>query len=84
MLPHLNGDDEDVERVRLLRCGHGFPLALQFAHVHPFPAEHRVVTLCAANGDEQNVAMTIFDWFIVYTTQVVSSQHALQGNDTPL
>lgn len=68
MLPHLDGDDEDVERVGFLGCGHRLPLTLQFAHLHPLPAEHRVMTLCVTNGDEQNIAVTIFNRFIVDAT----------------
>lgn len=36
------------------------------------------------DGDEQNVAVTIFNGFVVDATQVVGSQHALQQKHRPL
>lgn len=50
ILPHLNCDDEDVEGVRFLRRGQRLPLTLQFAHLHPFPTEQGVLTLCVTDG----------------------------------
>lgn len=80
MLPHLYGDDEDVEGVRLLRCGQRLPLALQFGHLHPLPAEQRVLAIHVADGHQQHVAVAILDGLVVDAAQVVSSQEVLQVN----
>lgn len=77
-LPHLNGDDEDVEGVRLLGGGQRLPLALQLGHLHPLAAEERVLTLQVADGHQQHVAVPVLDGLVVDAAQVVSSQQALQ------
>lgn len=82
MVPYLDGDDEDVECIGFLGCGHRLALTLQFAHLHPLPTENRVVTLRVPDGDKQNVAVTIFNGFVVDATQVVGSQQALQEKHT--
>lgn len=76
-LPHLDGDDEDVEGVRLLGRGQRLPLALQFGHLHPLPAEQRVLALRVVDGHQQHVAVAVLDGLVVDPAQVVSSQKAL-------
>lgn len=80
-VPHLYGDNEDVEGVRLLGRGQRLPLALQLGHLHPLPAEQRVLTLRVADGHQQHVAVAILDGLVVDAAQVVSSQKALRGEE---
>lgn len=77
-VPHLYGDDEDVEGVGLLGCGQRLPLALQFGHLHPLPAEQRVLALRVADRHQQHVAMAILDGLVVDPAQVVGSQEVLR------
>lgn len=77
-MPHLYGDDEDVEGVGLLGCGQRLPLALQFGHLHPLPGEQRVLALRVADRHQQHVAMAILDGLVVDPAQVVGSQEVLR------
>lgn len=78
LVPHLYGDDEDVEGVGLLGGGQRLPLALQFGHLHPLPTEQRVLALRVTDCHQQHVPVAILDGLVVDSTQVVGSQEVLQ------
>ena len=78
--PHLDGDDEDVEGVRLLGRGQTLPLTLQLADGHPLPPAEcvRVCAVGLTRRHQQHVAVAILNGLVVHPAQVVCPQEDLK------
>lgn len=75
---HLYGDEQNVQGRGLLGGGQGLPLTLQLGHLHPLPVEEGVEALHLPDGDQDYVAVPVFDGLVIDPAQVVCAQEILQ------
>lgn len=74
---HLEGDEQGVQGSGLLRGGHGLAAGLQFADGHPAHALEGLVGLHLLQGDDEDVALFVFDGLKEDLPQVLDAQQPL-------
>lgn len=74
---HLDGDEQRVQSSGLLRGGHGLAAGLQFADGNPAHALEGLVGLHLLQGDDEDVALFVFDGLEEDLPQVLDAQQPL-------
>lgn len=74
---HLEGDEQRVQSSGLLRGGHGLAAGLQLADGDPADALEGLVGLHLLQGDDEDVALFVFDRLKEDLPQVLDAQQPL-------
>lgn len=75
---HLDGDQQHVQSSGLLRGGHGLAAGLQLADGNPADALEGLVGLHLLQGDDEDVALFVFDGLKEDLPQVLDAQQSLR------
>lgn len=78
LVRHLDGDEQRVQSGGLLRRGHGLAAGLQLADGNPADALKGLVGLHLLQGDDEDVALFVFDGLEEDLPQVLDAQQPLR------